>query len=471
MKNKISEAIMSLNKKEHVSYNMVVILVGMMAALAGLFFGLDTGVIAGALPFISKTFHISALQQELVVSSMMFGAAVGAISSGWLTSFRGRKGTLLISAMLFIIGAISSAFSPNVEVLIISRLILGLAIGISSFTAPIYLSEIAPKKIRGGMISMYQLMITIGILVAFISDTGFSYDGAWRWMLGIITIPAILLLIGVSFLPESPRWLATKERMGEAKDILLKLRQTSQEVEIELTEIKNSLKLKQTGFKLFRQNNNFRRAVILGIGLQFMQQLTGINVIMYYAPKVFSLAGFASTTQQMYGTILIGLINVIATFIAISIVDRFGRRPILLTGFTVMTIGMGALAFMFQMDNHTVFSQYFSVLMLLVFILGFAMSAGPLIWVLCSEIQPLKGRDFGITCSTSANWIANMLVSATFLTLLNKFGDSNTFWIYAVMNFIFIIITFMFVPETKRVSLEHIEKNLMSGCSLRQLGK
>lgn len=278
---------MSLNKKEHVSYNMVVILVGMMAALAGLFFGLDTGVIAGALPFISKTFHISALQQELVVSSMMFGAAVGAISSGWLTSFRGRKGTLLISAMLFIIGAISSAFSPNVEVLIISRLILGLAIGISSFTAPIYLSEIAPKKIRGGMISMYQLMITIGILVAFISDTGFSYDGAWRWMLGIITIPAILLLIGVSFLPESPRWLATKERMGEAKDILLKLRQTSQEVEIELTEIKNSLKLKQTGFKLFRQNNNFRRAVILGIGLQFMQQLTGINVIMYYAPKVF----------------------------------------------------------------------------------------------------------------------------------------------------------------------------------------
>lgn len=239
------------------------------------------------LSFISKTFHISALQQELVVSSMMFGAAVGAISSGWLTSFRGRKGTLLISAMLFIIGAISSAFSPNVEVLIISRLILGLAIGISSFTAPIYLSEIAPKKIRGGMISMYQLMITIGILVAFISDTGFSYDGAWRWMLGIITIPAILLLIGVSFLPESPRWLATKERMGEAKDILLKLRQTSQEVEIELTEIKNSLKLKQTGFKLFRQNNNFRRAVILGIGLQFMQQLTGINVIMYYAPKVF----------------------------------------------------------------------------------------------------------------------------------------------------------------------------------------
>lgn len=173
---------------------------------------------------------------------------------------------------------------------------------------------------------MYQLMITIGILLAFISDTAFSYDHAWRWMLGITAIPAVLLFIGVTFLPESPRWLASKNRSNDAKAILLKLRKSETEAIQELEDIFNSLKVKQTGFGLFKSNSNFRRTVFLGIALQFMQQLTGINVIMYYAPKIFSLAGFESTVQQMYGTVLIGLVNVIATIFAISIVDRFGRK-------------------------------------------------------------------------------------------------------------------------------------------------
>ena len=441
-----------------------------LAALAGLLFGLDIGVIAGALPFISETFQITSSQQEWVVSSMMFGAAVGAVGSGWLNFRIGRKYSLMIGAILFVVGSLFSAFAPDVEILILSRVLLGLAVGIASYTAPIYLSEIAPEKIRGSMISMYQLMITIGILAAYLSDTAFSYTGAWRWMLGVITIPAILLLIGVFFLPDSPRWLAARGSDEKARRVLEKLRDTSEQAKSELDEIRESLKVKQSGWALFINNKNFRRAVYLGVLLQVMQQFTGMNVIMYYAPKIFDLAGFASTSQQMWGTVIVGLVNVLATFIAIGLVDRWGRKPTLILGFIVMALGMGTLSTMMNIGISSVFAQYFAVIMLLIFIVGFAMSAGPLIWVLCSEIQPLKGRDFGITCSTATNWIANMIVGATFLTMLNSLGSAHTFWVYAGLNVIFIFITLALIPETKNISLEHIERNLMQGKPLRKIG-
>ncbi|CAI1146026.1 Galactose transporter [Serratia rubidaea] len=441
-----------------------------LAALAGLLFGLDIGVIAGALPFLADEFQITAHQQEWVVSSMMFGAAVGAVGSGWLSYRLGRKYSLMIGAVLFVIGSLCSAFAPNVEVLVVSRVLLGLAVGIASFTAPLYLSEIAPERIRGSMISMYQLMITIGILAAYLSDTAFSYSGAWRWMLGIITIPALLLLIGVIFLPRSPRWLASRGRHEEARQVLEMLRDTTAQAKAELDEIRESLKIKQSGWALFKDNKNFRRAVYLGILLQVMQQFTGMNVIMYYAPKIFDLAGFASTSQQMWGTVIVGLVNVLATFIAIGLVDRWGRKPTLKLGFLVMAIGMGVLGTMMNIGIASTAAQYFAVLMLLMFIVGFAMSAGPLIWVLCSEIQPLKGRDFGITCSTAVNWIANMIVGATFLTMLNSLGSAPTFWVYAALNLLFIVLTIVLIPETKNISLEHIERNLMSGKALRDIG-
>lgn len=304
-----------------------------LAALAGLLFGLDIGVIAGALPFIADEFQITSHTQEWVVSSMMFGAAVGAVGSGWLSFKLGRKKSLMIGAILFVAGSLFSAAAPNVEVLILSRVLLGLAVGVASYTAPLYLSEIAPEKIRGSMISMYQLMITIGILGAYLSDTAFSYTGAWRWMLGVIIIPAILLLIGVFFLPDSPRWFAAKRRFVDAERVLLRLRDTSAEAKRELDEIRESLQVKQSGWALFKENSNFRRAVFLGVLLQVMQQFTGMNVIMYYAPKIFELAGYTNTTEQMWGTVIVGLTNVLATFIAIGLVDRWGRKPTLTLGF------------------------------------------------------------------------------------------------------------------------------------------
>lgn len=456
--------------KRRTSNRMITFFVCFLAALAGLLFGLDIGVIAGALPFIAKEFNVTSHQQEWIVSSMMFGAAIGAIGSGWMSSSLGRKKSLMVGAVLFVVGSLWSALATSPEMLIAARVLLGLAVGVASYTAPLYLSEIAPEKIRGSMISLYQLMITIGILGAYLSDTALSYSGDWRWMLGIITIPALLLLVGVIFLPNSPRWLAAKGNFYDAQKVLDRLRDTSEQAKRELDEIRESLKIKQTGWSLFKDNSNFRRAVYLGILLQVVQQFTGMNVIMYYAPKIFEIAGFTNTNEQMWGTVIVGLINVLATFIAIGLVDRWGRKPTLVLGFIVMAAGMGILGTMLHIGIHSAGAQYFAIAMLLMFIVGFAMSAGPLIWVLCSEIQPLKGRDFGITVSTTTNWIANMIVGATFLTLLSSLGNAGTFWLYAALNLVFIVITLWLIPETKNVTLERIEKNLMQGRKLKDIG-
>ncbi|MBT0727878.1 sugar porter family MFS transporter [Rosenbergiella australiborealis] len=458
------------NSRRRTSNKMMTFFVCFLAALAGLLFGLDIGVIAGALPFIAKAFNVTPHQQEWIVSSMMFGAAIGAIGSGWMSSSLGRKKSLMAGAVLFVIGSLWSALATSPEMLITARVLLGLAVGIASYTAPLYLSEIAPEKIRGSMISLYQLMITIGILGAYLSDTALSYSGNWRLMLGVITIPAALLLVGVIFLPNSPRWLAAKGQFYDAKKVLDRLRDTSEQAKRELDEIRESLKIKQTGWALFKENSHFRRAVYLGVLLQVVQQFTGMNVIMYYAPKIFEIAGFANTTQQMWGTVIVGLVNVLATFIAIGLVDRWGRKPTLILGFIVMAAGMGVLGTMIHVGVQSAGAQYFAIAMLLMFIIGFAMSAGPLIWVLCSEIQPLKGRDFGITVSTATNWIANMIVGATFLTLLNSLGNAGTFWLYGALNVIFIVLTICLIPETKNVSLEHIERNLMLGKKLKDIG-
>lgn len=441
-----------------------------LAALAGLMFGLDIGVISGASQFIKAEFAISDHTIEWIVSSMMFGAAVGALGAGWLSSHLGRKRSLILGAILFVIGSLLCGLAWSPETLIAARVILGLAIGIATFTAPLYLAEVAPEHIRGAMISTYQLMITIGILVAFLSDTALSYHGAWRWMLGVIAIPGALFLLGVLGLPDSPRWLMMRGRRDEAIDVLRRLRGDEAAVAREAADIEEQLKTPQRGWHLFKDNPNFRRSVYLGALLQIMQQFTGMNVVMYYAPRIFQEMGY-DTAAQMWFTALVGLTNVLATFIAIALIDRWGRKPILYTGFTVMAIGLGVVGALMNGGINGQTEQYTCVAMLLFFIVGFAMSAGPLVWTLCSEIQPLKGRDFGIGVSTFTNWITNMVVGFTFLSLLNTIGNASTFWLYAALNAVFIGLTFWLVPETKGVTLEQIERNLMAGKRLRDIGR
>ena len=443
------------------------------AVMAGLLFGLDIGVISGALPFITTHFDLTHQLQEWVVSAMMLGAALGAVSTGWISFKLGRKASLTAGAALFIIGSLGSSLAPNVPILIIARVLLGFAVGIASYVAPLYLSEMSDKESRGKLISMYQMMVTIGILIAFISDTALSYGGHWRLMLGVISLPAILLMAAVFGLPDSPRWLASKGKFTKAKEILLVLNADESKAEEELSDINESLKVKQEGWGLFKANKNVRRAVYLGMLLQAMQQFTGINIILYYAPKIFSEAGFATTEQQMIATVICGATNVLATLIAMKTVDKQGRKPILKIGFGGIALGtflLGVCLFMIDAGYTALWISIIAVIATLFTIASFAMSAGPVVWILCSEIQPLKSRDFGIACSTTMNWICNMIIGATFLTLLNNAGTAQTFWIYTGMNMLFIALTMLLVPETKGVSLEKIEKNLMEGKPLKDIG-
>jgi MFS transporter, SP family, galactose:H+ symporter len=459
---------------------LIIYFIGFTAALAGLLFGLDVGVISGALPFLKNEFKLSIGSEGAVVSALLWGAVIGTLISGMLSSHFGRRKTILISAVIFVVGSILCSISPSEHLLIGARLFLGVAVGVASFTAPLYISEISPRKVRGSLISMYQLMITIGIVLAFLSNTwlatyltfGGKTGGHWRLMLGVIAIPAAIMFVGVLFLPESPRWLFLKGFKDRAVAVFERMHLDEAEIAAEVKEIEDNLKVKQNGFEMFKTNPNFRRVIGLGVGLQLIQQLTGINVVMYFAPTIFKIAGFADTNAQMWGTVIVGIINVLATFIAIAFVDKLGRKPIMYAGFVTMGLAMITVGMLFNMgiEKHPELG-YLAIFALLIFIIGFAMSAGPIIWVLCSEIYPLAGRDLGVTFSTATNWIANAIVGMTFLLLLAGLGNGNTFLLYGALNILFIIFFVIFVPETKGVSLEKIEANLMSGLPLKQLGQ
>jgi len=449
--------------------NSSIYLVSFIAALAGLLFGFDTGIISGALLFIEQDFTLDTAAKELIVSSVLIGAMIGSLSSGRLTDKLGRRKVMFIIAAFFIVGTLVASLAPDYQTIIMGRVLIGIAIGIGSYTAPLYIAEAAPAKWRGGLVSINQLAITFGILSSFIISYVFIEDvHSWRWMFLIGIIPAVLLGMGMAFLPESPRWLIKDNKIDQAKSTLQYLRGTDNVIN-EINEIKDSLKLKEASFsEIF--SPWIRHVLFLGVFLGFLQQVTGINAIIYYAPTIFRLAGFASTANAIVATIGIGIVNVLATVIAIFVIDKLGRRPLLFFGLIAMGLSLLVLSFAFHYDLGAGYLRWFAVVSIFVYIIGFAIGLGALLWLMISEIFPLEVRGTAMSVAVFSCWFWNFVVSSTFLTLVHSLGPSQTFLLYTLMAGIGFIISYYFVPETKGVSLETIEQNIRAKLPLRKLG-
>ena len=449
------------------------------ASFGGLLFGLDQGFINGSLGFIQKTFHWTTAQGESFASIILIGAIVGAFLSGFISKAIGRKNTLLLAAIFFSVFTLWGSSTDSSAVLHFTRVCLGLAVGCASFVVPLYLSEIAPAKVRGGYISLYQFSITIGIFTIYMSNTLISKvhvgSDPWRLMLGIICIPAIAMLFCVFTIPKTPRWLMLKGREKEAEGVLFKTRETEREVNKELAAIRESLKqeegAKKTSIVAMLGKSYFARIIILGILLQLLQQLTGINCVIYYSTIIFQKAGIGNPSVA---TVVCGLVNMLTTLIAIFFCDKWGRKPIIYLGLSLMFITLVLLGTEFirlegGMPIHNL-GQTVILGSCLVYLLAFGFSLGPLIWVICAEIFPLEARDFGVTVTTMANWIGNFFVVRFSLSVMESLGGSTLFFIFAFFCLLGFVLIGLYTPETKGISLEELEINLKKGKKLRNLG-
>ncbi|HRZ87639.1 MAG TPA: sugar porter family MFS transporter, partial [bacterium] len=358
--------------------------------------------------------------------------------------------------------------SDSVGVLVACRLLIGLAIGVASYTAPLYLSEVAPPHLRGGLVSLNQLMITIGIFASYMVDYALSGNNEWRWMFGLGVIPAVILVLGMIFLPETPRWLISKRKKEAALKILARVN-PGRDVTVDLSEIETTLSQKEGSWKEVFQPW-LRPALIVGIMLAFFQQVTGINTVIYYAPTIFQFAGFESAKVSILATAGIGLVNVLMTVVAVWLLDRLGRKPLLYIGLVGMAASLGFLGYAFQSAALSGAVKWITVASLVVYIASFAISLGPIFWLIIAEIYPLHVRGRAMSMATVANWLFNMLVAATFLTLIEKLGKAGTFWFFGIMSVICIAFSWRYVPETKGRTLEEIEAHLKKNTGMRGFG-
>ena len=428
------------------------------AAIGGLLFGYDTGVISGAELFLKEQFALSTFALELIVSGVLVGAAAGALAGGRLADVLGRRKLLIATAIIFAAGAIGCAEAHSVSVLVLSRIVVGIGIGLSSGTVPVYISEVSPAESRGWTVSLFQLAITVGILLAYIVDYAFVRIQGWRWMFGLAVVPAAIFALGMLYLPESPRWLARMKQQSEARAVLARIRGAG-DVEEELRAIESSLEHAHEHGRLSDLfTSSVRPALVVGVGLAILQQVTGINTVIYYAPLIMQSAGIPSASGAILATAGIGAVNVLMTVVSMWLIDRAGRRPLLLTGIAGMAVTLGVLGFAFQGTARSSASTWLAVISVMAYVASFAISLGPIFWLLIAEIYPLRIRTSAEGLSATFNWGSNLLVSLTFLTLLQILGPSHTFWLYGVLAVGAWIFSYFLVPETKGRTLEEIEE-------------
>ena len=443
--------------------------VAIIASLGGLLSGYDTGVISGALLFINEYWNLADTTQGILVSSVLIGAVIGAATNGILADMFGRKKIIMATAVIFTLGSIMCAFAPNIFVLIASRIFVGFAVGVVNFVVPLYLSEISPKHLRGTLVSLYQWAITAGILFSYFINAVFAHAVYnWRWMLFAGVIPGIVLFVGMCFMHDTPRWLVSKKRDEEAK-IAFKKIEPEVDTEKEIEDIRKTILNEGTkSDKKFRLKKWMIMPFVVGIGIMFAQICTGINTIIYYAPTIFKNAGFESNITAIYATTGIGVINFLMTIVALFFTDKLGRKPLLYFGLTGVMLSLIALGCGFAFadffgDNL----KWVTVGSLVIYIICFAMSLGPIGWILVSEVFPLRIRGVAMSICTVSNFAFNFFVVSSFPILLHRIGGAWTFWGFGIVSLLCIVFVYFCVPETKGISLETIESNWIHGVKPR----
>lgn len=438
---------------------------GVLIAVGGFLFGFDTGVISGALLFIAPEFDLGATEQGTVVSVLLLGAMVGASGIGRLSDRWGRRTVFGQIGVVFLLGTALAVLATNYPMLLLARVVLGLAVGAASATVPVYLSEISPTRIRGRMLTLNQLMITVGILAAYVVNVAFSADGLWRGMFAAGAVPALVIMVGAFFLlPESPQWLLTQGRRDEARreitsvtneatadQLIERFDQRRRQAEEQRERDQPSTR---AGRKVLTAPH-VRPALIVGLVLAAVQQFGGINTIIYYAPTIMKQTGLSASNSIVY-SIAIGVINLVMTLVAIRLIDRVGRRPLLITSLAGMALTMALLGWAFVVGGHPVLALVFMV----AYIALYAGGLGPIFWTLIGEIFPPSARAAGSSASTTVNWMSNFVVSLAFLPLVTAIGQGQTFGIFAVICVLALLFVGRCVPETRNRTFDEVDANL-----------
>jgi len=437
-------------KRRYTSYSLFV---SCIAAIGGILFGYNASIISGVLLFVTRDFQLTTIEQEVIVSTLLIGALIGAFFGGFIADYLGRKKTLFATLILFLISTWTLAEAGGFDTLLIGRFLSGLGVGIVSMAVPLYIAEMSPPENRGALVSLNQLCITIGILIAYVVAYAFADKGEWREMFGFAFIPIIIQFIGLFLIPETPSWLISHNKRESAEKILHKIRLASSHqhlVEVGKTE---DAPTKKHWKELF--SPTVRKPFLIGIGVAVFQSITGINTVIYYAPQIFQLAGYEVAQTALFATILVGVVNVVVTVVALWLIDRIGRRPLLIGGLIGMTASLLLLGIAFLSQGEL--TGLAAVAGLLIYVAFFAVSLGPVAWLIISEVYPLgiRGRAMGI--ATFSNWVCNYFVSLTFLTLIQALGTSGTSWLYAIICLCGLWFVVKLVPETNGKTFEQIQ--------------
>ncbi|OAO22166.1 MFS transporter [Staphylococcus cohnii] len=433
-------------------------LIFFLGALGGLLYGYDMGVISGALLFIKDDIPLNSFTEGLVVASMLVGAIFGSGASGPMSDRLGRRLVVFIIAIIYIVGALILALAPSMPVLVIGRLVIGLAVGGSTAIVPVYLSEMAPTEQRGSLSSLNQLMITIGILSSYLINYAFTPIEGWRWMLGLAVLPSLILLIGVAFMPESPRWLLEHRSEKAARDVM-KLTFKESEIDKEIADMKEINAISESTWNVLK-SPWLRPTLIIGSVFALLQQIIGINAIIYYAPTIFSKAGLGNATSIL-GTVGIGTVNVLITIVAIMIIDKIDRKRLLVIG----NIGMVASLLIMAILVWTVgiqSSAWIMVACLTLFIIFFGFTWGPVLWVMLPELFPMRARGAATGIAALVLSIGSLLVAQLFPILTDVLSVEQVFLIFAAIGVCALIFVIKYLPETRGRSLEEIEADLRS---------